>query len=141
VAYVDQGIGTELVHLLLHAGEELVLFAVHDAGNPVGQESEGDADDQRDHGDEPDVRAEHACTCNDSGVRRDSNVDGQHDAGHGQAELDGVDVGDLGESVDDRNEDDHANFEEHGDGYEEADGGQCDGNALGAELFSEVGSQ
>ncbi len=62
----------------------------------------------------------------------------EHDAGHGKAELDGVELGDLGEGVDDRHQHDDAHFEEHRNRDEEADGGECDGDSLGAELRGEV---
>ena len=68
-------------------------------------------------------------------------MDREHDAGHGKAELDGVQLGDLREGVDDRHQDDDAYFEEHRNGNEEADGGQCHGDALGTELLGEVVGQ
>ena len=71
VAGADQGVGAELVDLGLDGRQQVVVLAVHDAGDPVGEETQRHADGQGDQGDQADVGAEHARTGDDARVRRD----------------------------------------------------------------------
>ena len=127
--------------LLGRGGQHGVALAVEPARHDLRQRRQRDADGQANDGDPANVALDDGRPAHDAGVRWHHHVRGQHDARHGQAELDGVDARRLAKAVDDGHQDDEAHIKKHRDGQHQRGGGERHGHPCGPQQLREAVGQ